>query len=113
MLDKIAYGGRVGTQEADLARRGDIGEDAGVGGSPSTGKFSMSAKNGKTMKTSDSRGSRNKRRLAGCRQSTPTDHRILALLLRNPVFGDSQIARERFANKLLADRFARPNHKLR
>ncbi len=44
-LDRIAYGGRHGTQGTVPARRGDIGEDAGDKRSTAQGRFSQPVQN--------------------------------------------------------------------
>jgi hypothetical protein len=54
--DRIAYGGRLGTQGTDPVRREDIREDAGERRSPATRKFPKYAKNVKTAEIPDSRG---------------------------------------------------------
>ena len=55
-VGKIAYGGRLGTQGTDTARRGDIGEDAKDKRPPATGKFPKSAKKDETAEIPDSSG---------------------------------------------------------
>ena len=79
-LVKIAYGSRLARQGTDLARRRNIGEDAGDKRSPAIliGNVPKSAKNVEIAKFPDSGGFRDRRGKAGCWQSTPTDRRILA-----------------------------------
>jgi hypothetical protein len=84
-LERIAYGGRHGTQGTVPARRGDIGEDAGDKRSPAQrNSLSPCMITRRCNFPNRRRGSGEMWCHAGCRQSNPTDCRLLTPELRIP-----------------------------